>query len=118
LRLDAAIARERAAPLALYDAQLPGVAVGMAGFSRDEGLGAGGAALTYDAACSVTGNHGSNISTDCIAYKGASGGPVTTLDERGQVRLSGVISQGDGAGISLFFPAHRFISRLEAQAHR
>ncbi|HKK23026.1 MAG TPA: hypothetical protein VJ947_05015, partial [Pseudohaliea sp.] len=52
----------------------PGARLAMAGFSGDPGLGAGGDRLTYDPACRLTGPSGADRLTDCLAYRGASGG--------------------------------------------
>jgi hypothetical protein len=80
----------------------------MAGFSRDPGLGAGGTRLTYDPACRVTKTGTTASTTDCVAHKGASGGAVIQVDEQGRPAVHGVISEGDGVGVSTFVPASAF----------
>ncbi|MEQ8263015.1 trypsin-like peptidase domain-containing protein [Pseudohaliea sp.] len=81
-----------------------GARLAMAGFSGDPGLGAGGAQLTYDPACRVTGTSGADRLTDCLAYKGASGGGAFHGG-----RLVGVLSRGDSRGRSIYVPAARFL---------
>lgn len=83
-------------------------AIVMAGFSRDPGLGADGARLTYDPACRVTAAGVNASTTDCVAHKGASGGPVIQVDATGRPAVHGVISEGDGVGVSTFVPASAF----------
>lgn len=90
--------------------------VTMAGFSRDAGLGNGGAALTYDPECRITGVGRHSTATDCRAHKGASGGAVVQRDDAGRHVLAGVISEGDGAGYSGFVPVHRL--RAAVTAHQ
>ncbi|TXS95470.1 S1 family peptidase [Parahaliea maris] len=86
----------------------------MAGYSRDTGLGKGGTRLTYDPQCRVTGGEpGSGYTdSDCKAYKGASGGAVIQLSRDGTPSLAGVISQGDGDGLSRYIPVGIFRSAL------
>lgn len=84
----------------------------MAGYSRDVEPGAGGKVLSYHPNCRVTGREGLLLETNCRAYKGASGGAVIRLDERGTPRLSGVISAGNGTDISRFVPVASFASAL------
>ena len=81
-----------------------GTRLAMAGFSGDPGLGAGGERLTYDPACRVTGLSGPDRLTDCLAYKGASGGGAFHGG-----RLVGVLSRGDSQGRSIYVPAARFL---------
>jgi len=80
----------------------------MAGYSRDKGLGAGGDRLTYDPACQVTDSDKVSTTTNCIAHKGASGGPVIQHDSAGRPAVYGVISEGNGAGVSIFIPTRAF----------
>ena len=77
----------------------------MAGFSRDQQLGDNGSTLTFDPDCQVrhTPSGANAIYTNCTAFKGASGGPVLTL-ESDTYKVLGVISAGDEAGLSLFTP--------------
>lgn len=81
----------------------PGDRVLMAGFSRDRGLGAGGAELTFDPSCRVTAVLPGSVSTNCAAHKGASGGPVL-IERADGWAVTGVISRGDGEGTSLYAP--------------
>ncbi len=81
--------------------------ISMAGYSRDAGLGNGGANVTWQAACQVTANERFRVATNCLAYKGASGGPVIS-----DGKIVGVISAGDGEGLTYFAPSSRFTSVL------
>ncbi|MHA7816654.1 MAG: trypsin-like serine peptidase [Pseudohaliea sp.] len=84
-----------------------GARLAMAGFSGDPGLGAGGERLTYDPDCRVTGASGADRLTDCLAYKGASGGGAFHGG-----RLVGVLSRGDSRGRSIYVPAARFLAAV------
>ena len=77
----------------------------MAGYSGDPHLGEHGRALTFDPNCEIgqTPETAQAIFTNCTAFKGASGGP-TLLLEGGEYKVLGVISAGDGSGLSLFAP--------------
>ena len=86
--------------------------VSMAGYSRDSGLGNGGATLTYDNNCAILQQWEADIDTDCSAYKGASGGAVIQMSARGEAWFSGVISRGDSEQLSIFVPLARFRSTL------
>lgn len=90
----------------------PQRAIIMAGYSRDAGVGAGGQRLSFDPACSITRQHATSSDTDCTAHKGASGGAAIQLSSEGTPLLYGVISQGNGAGLSTFIPAHGFRSAI------
>jgi hypothetical protein len=83
----------------------------MAGYSSDESLGQGGEVLTYDAGCRRLSSTHSLVSTDCTAFKGASGGPVVA-QEGSDVRLLGVISVGDSNSRSFYTPIRLFASSL------
>ncbi|MDX1733299.1 MAG: trypsin-like peptidase domain-containing protein [Halioglobus sp.] len=114
LRLQQPFAAGTVTPLPPATANMAtGHSVTMAGFSRDAELGEGGRRLTYDAHCRVTGRDGANLDTDCRAYKGASGGAVIEANGRGEASFSGVISEGDGAGLSRFVPVQRFRGALD-----
>ena len=90
----------------------PARPVSMAGYSRDTAKGDGGARLTFDPSCLIT-RQGTTVSdTDCVAYKGASGGAVVQLSPTGEPELSGVVSQGNGAGLSIFVPVAEFRSAV------
>lgn len=81
-----------------------GSRVVMAGFSRDETLGDSGKVLTFHRDCQVLAQSDRDMATDCLAYRGASGGGVFSSDGG---RLLGVISRGDGRENSIFVPASR-----------
>jgi hypothetical protein len=105
LQLDPPIPAELAAAAVLDGRSVAaGARLAMAGFSGDPGLGAGGARLTYDPACRVTGSSGADRLTDCLAYKGASGGGAFHGG-----RLVGVLSRGDSQGRSVYVPTARFL---------
>ena len=105
LELDAPVPADRGAAVELDPRTVAaGARLAMAGYSGDPGIGAGGERLTYDPACRVTGASGADRLTDCLAYKGASGGGAF----RGG-RLVGVLSRGDGSGRSIYVPAARFL---------
>ncbi len=76
---------------------------------------AGGPRLAWDPRCHITGRSGATHDSDCIAYKGASGGAVVQLSQDGMPRLTGVISSGDQAGLSRFVPVEGFRRALERQ---
>lgn len=106
MRLQTPLAATEASAVSLRPESPPaaGTALIMAGFSRDPGLGRGGQRLTYHADCEVTDSVGQDIGTDCLAYRGASGGAV--FDAAGE-RLLGVVSRGDSEGRSIFVPVSR-----------
>ncbi len=87
-----------------YEAGLPLI---MAGYSRDNGLGDGGANLTWQAGCKNLADEWIRIATDCLAFKGASGGPVL-----GASKVVGVISAGDAKTITYYAPTRSFRSAL------
>jgi hypothetical protein len=86
----------------------PGRPVTMAGYSRDEALGQRGQVLTFDPDCAITDRRPGRADTDCMAFKGASGGAVVQVTGSGKPFLCGVISQGDGAGHSTYAPIQDF----------
>jgi len=86
------------------DSALP---ITMAGYSGDDGLGAGGAILTYHLDCKITHQGERESESDCRAYKGASGGAVIQLSASGEALLSGVISRGDSDRLSIYVPISR-----------
>ncbi|KGE03327.1 trypsin-like serine peptidase [Pseudohaliea rubra] len=109
LELDTPIPADRREAAELYPGTLaPGARLAMAGFSGDAGLGAGGDHLTYDPACRLTGASGPDRLTDCLAYKGASGGGAFH-----DGRLVGVLSRGDSGGLSIYVPVRRFSAAVE-----
>ncbi|MFT6955280.1 MAG: hypothetical protein ACJAYC_000273 [Halieaceae bacterium] len=86
--------------------------VSMAGYSRDPGLGASGAALTYHTNCQSIIRGEYSTSSNCQAYKGASGGAVVAYSASGAAVFAGVISEGDSQGTSTFVPVSNFRSVL------
>ena len=113
LRLHSAVPRQLAqAVLVDADPADPQRPISMAGYSRDEGLGAGGERLTVDLDCSITRQQSHSGESDCWAYKGASGGAVVQLSKDGVPVLRGVISQGNGAGFSSYVPTGHFRSAV------
>lgn len=113
LRLRKPVARDHSSALLLDGQPLDAARhIVMAGFSRDAGVGHHGQRLSYDPACSVIGGDTLSNSSDCKAHKGASGGAVMQLSAAGEARLAGVISQGNGAGVSTFVPVADFIDAI------
>jgi hypothetical protein len=82
--------------------------ISMAGYSRDSELGDHGNRLTYHPDCLITVAARDVNDSNCVAYKGASGGAVVQLSETGTPWFSGVISQGDSVGLSRFVPVDVF----------
>ncbi len=64
-----------------------------AGFNRDDEIADGGNTLTFDPHCRIQSADPplGSISSDCVAFKGASGGPVLMSTESGWV-VAGIIS--------------------------
>ena len=109
LRLRQPVAAAAVAALEIQSGRAdPGQLITMAGFSRDPGKGGGGTRLTFDPACLVTRLDVASSESNCLAYKGASGGAVVQQSVDGEPRFSGVISAGDGAGVSTFVPVTAF----------
>ncbi len=87
----------------------------MAGFSGDGGKGRDGTVMTYDPSCrALPSQDNSKGHSDCIAFKGASGGAVIQVSAGGRAELAGIISAGDGASLSIFTPVHALLPRLRA----
>ncbi len=82
--------------------------IAMAGYSRDSAVGSNGDLLTFDPGCAITFQALGSSDSNCTAHKGASGGAVTQLSASGEPRICGVISQGDGVGLSTFVPVNGF----------
>jgi len=113
LRLERAIPNSEVRGLRLGRSTLSEHAVlQMAGYSGDPGLGRNGGQLTYDPDCRVTTTTYRFVSTDCLAYKGASGGAVVSMDNSGEALLQGIISQGDSDRLSIYVPTSRFIGEV------
>ncbi len=99
-------------PLPVDNADTPPSArVLLAGYARDQGLGQGGERLTWQAGCRLTEREPWRIGTDCVTYKGASGGPVLL-----EGRVVGVISAGDSEQRTYFAPSSRFFSLFRLHA--
>lgn len=113
LRLYQPIAAHEVQALAVYQGRASsGRDISMAGYSRDAGMGAGGARLTFDRHCRITEQAAAASHSDCFAHKGASGGAVVQISAEGLALFSGVISQGNGAGFSTFVPVTSFRSAI------
>jgi len=112
LRLDSPIPYELAKALLPHpQPSTPHHAISIAGFSRDGGLGQNGAVLTYHDNCTIT-RHSNHLRySDCLAFKGASGGSVVTQFS-GKHYLAGVISAGNGGDTSVLTPLSGFDSTL------
>jgi hypothetical protein len=81
----------------------------IAGYARDDGLGAGGTRLTWQDACGVLAADSGQFSTDCVTFQGASGGPVLAGGN-----VVGVISRGDSETRTYFVPGRAFFSAVRA----
>lgn len=113
LRLERAVPTSEVRGLVISRSTLPEHTVlQMAGYSGDPGLGRNGRQLTYDPDCRATTTTTRFVSTDCLAYKGASGGAVVSMDNSGEVLLRGIISQGDSDRLSIYVPTARFIGEI------
>ena len=99
----------RSAELARGAAPGEGSRITMAGYSRDDGLGQAGHVLTFHRDCTVTAITDDDLATDCLAYRGASGGAVFSTDSG---TLVGVISRGDSRENSIFVPTSRILERI------
>jgi len=113
LRLKIPIASADVIPLLIHpERATPATSISMAGYSRDSAMGDYGNHLTYHPKCLITGTEYTVNDSNCVAYKGASGGAVVQLSGTGTPWFSGVISQGDSAGLSRFVPVAVFRSAL------
>ncbi|MBE9539288.1 MAG: trypsin-like serine protease [Proteobacteria bacterium] len=114
LRLVQAVPAERVAALAVHPAKADtGRSIIMAGYSKKSE----GERLSYDPQCSITGlslRHTGGYESNCNALKGASGGAVVQLSADGKPLLAGVVSQGNGEGLSIFVPVDEFRSAIRA----
>ncbi|MEM8561772.1 MAG: trypsin-like peptidase domain-containing protein [Pseudomonadota bacterium] len=90
-----------------------GISIAMAGYSRQTALGDFGNRLTFDPMCSITQRSDDVVESDCHAQKGASGGAVVQPGDNGTFWFVGVISEGDGQGISRFVPVDVFRAALK-----
>jgi V8-like Glu-specific endopeptidase len=107
LRLDRPISDITPVPVRMEFQTSVNAPVSIAGYSRDDGLGAGGKILTWQSACSITGNEDYRVATNCLAYKGASGGPALF-----EGAIIGVVSAGDGQGQTYYAPSSSFGSAV------
>jgi hypothetical protein len=113
LRLAAPVRHAEAQALPVHPRRASaGQPIFMAGYSRDATLGAGGRFLTYHPRCRIIEQSSADTRSDCLAFRGASGGAVVQLGDAGQTWLSGVISSGNGGDTSVFVPVARFRSTL------
>ena len=83
----------------------------LAGYARDDELGRGGDRLTWQSGCRLLDSSSRGMATDCVTYKGASGGVVMTGGG-----IVGVISAGDSDAQTWFAPSSGFIGPLRAHA--
>ena len=109
LRLYQAVPTRQVAAMRIHPERAdPSRPVTMAGYSRDIGRGNKGEHLTFDPACAIIHQARDITDSNCTAHKGASGGAVIQLSPRGEPRVCGIISQGDGVGRSTFVPVNGF----------
>ena len=94
-------------PVRRYSNTLEPATLALAGFARDRALGKGGRNLTWEANCRLTATERNRVGTNCVTFKGASGGAVVSQGE-----LVGVISAGDGEGVTYFAPSSLFMLNL------
>jgi hypothetical protein len=114
LRLQQPVISSTVTPLGIHPVRAdPGRTITMAGYSRDDGLGNNGEQLTFDPACRITAQQSAISQSNCRAFKGASGGAVIQLSGAGEAQVCGVISQGDGAGLSTFVPVGGFRNAVD-----
>ena len=107
LRLQQPIEDVTPIPVGRYRNTLDSATLVLAGFARDQWLGDGGRNLTWEANCRQTANERYRVGTDCVTFKGASGGAVVS-----EGKLVGVISAGDGEGVTYFAPSSLFMLNL------
>ncbi|MEM1155424.1 MAG: serine protease [Pseudomonadota bacterium] len=113
LRLLVPINSDHATALPIHPAgPESGTSIAMAGYSRKTPLGDFGNRLTFDPLCSIKLQSQNAIESNCLAQKGASGGAVVQRSGNGTLWFVGVISEGDGRGISRFVPVERFRTAL------
>ncbi len=109
LRLYKAVPAHQVAALGIHPERAdPDRPITMAGYSRDSGMGNNGEHLTFDPACTITHQAPGVSDSNCTANKGSSGGPVIQVSTTGEPRVCGVISQGNGVGLSTFVPVSGF----------
>lgn len=90
---------------------LPGSTLILAGFSGDAALGEEGQMLTYDPSCTVGLVERHRAASNCLAYRGASGGPALQWVD-GQMAVAGVLSGKNAEGTRFLVPARMFASAV------
>lgn len=98
-------------PLSLAEASDADTDLTLAGYARDKDLGEFGENLTYQTGCHRLEPLDGQWSTDCVTFRGASGGPVLASG-----RVVGVISRGDSTQRTYFAPSAQFFSAYRALA--
>lgn len=102
-----------AVPVSTVAVVAPGTqALTLAGYSRDSGLGGGGRKLSYHPGCEILHNESYRVATNCVAFKGSSGGPVVHRQT-----IVGVISAGDSEQLSYYTPSNAFIGAVRLYLH-
>ncbi len=115
LRLTAPVPVGVARPLAVSrERGNPELAIAMAGFSRNPGEDRGARQLSHHPRCRITAQRAGTTASDCAARKGTSGGAVIQPGTDSPAALLGVISEGDGAGVSIFVPTAVFLAEIES----
>lgn len=115
LKLNKPVNRRVAAavPVSTLNIVEPGTqALTLAGYSRDSGLGFQGQRLSYHADCKILQNESYRVATNCVAFKGSSGGPVVHSQT-----IVGVVSAGDSEQLSYYTPSKSFISAVRLYLH-
>ena len=90
----------------------------MAGDSREPARASDQRRLSYDPACRITAQRKATTESDCSARKGASGGAVVQSLPGAEPVLLGVISEGDGNGISIYVPTAVFLGQVKSHLGR
>ncbi len=111
LKLDKPVRTEVAAAVAVsaINEAKPGTqGLTLAGYSRDKVMGKTGRRLTYHANCEILDNESYRVATNCVAFRGSSGGPV--VYDRA---IIGVVSAGDSERLSYFTPSRSFSSAVK-----
>ena len=83
-------------------------ALTLAGYSRDSGMGKSGQRLSYHADCAILHSESYRVATNCVAFKGSSGGPVVYNQT-----IVGVVSVGDSERLSFYTPSTYFYSAVK-----
>ena len=118
LRLTKAIAADQITALSIHSERAnAGLPITMAGYSRDSGIGNHGEQLSFDPGCAITRQVAGSSDSNCTAHKGSSGGAVVQVSPEGKARICGVISQGNGVGLSTFVPVDDFRNAINQHLH-